>query len=439
MNTMAQLEFLRDAQVPAQRAWLESRHGALGAFRAANPAEAEAWNVRNRMFSLSNSLKAANGRLAALHTPEVMAKRADAERSLRAVIAERRELVAQYGQLFHRLAEIQQEKSRWTGELGAFWGLANRTYASATMRRALAAVSYLEERAGGAADDTLEALKGSVIATPAQPVGVERRLLEARFSDFARYLGSDHEVTRTALMDGSATASAASLLAHSTLASSESAGVGLEDAAALERDPAVVLARAITTSYRAYRADFARLTEEEAELAADLGRVRFEVYGRSVPPDATFSPRITDGVVKSYEYNGTLAPPYTTFYGLYDRYHAHRGKVDWALPARWTTPPAGLDLATPLNFVSTADTYGGNSGSPAVTPDLELVGLNFDRNIEGLSRDYIYLPDRGRNIMVDARAIEAALDHVYDADRIVRELLTGRLFRTEQEADRVGR
>jgi len=140
-------------------------------------------------------------------------------------------------------------------------------------------------------------------------------------------------------------------------------------------------------------------------------------------------------VVKSYEYNGTVAPPYTTFFGVYDRYFSHEKKFDWELPGRWTTPPAGLDLRTPLNFVSTADTYGGNSGSPAVTPELELVGLNFDRNIEGLSRDFIYLPERGRNIMVDARAIRAALDQVYSTDRILAEIETGRLFMTETEAE----
>ncbi|HSE27497.1 MAG TPA: S46 family peptidase, partial [Gemmatimonadales bacterium] len=90
-------------------------------------------------------------------------------------------------------------------------------------------------------------------------------------------------------------------------------------------------------------------------------------------------------------------------------------------------PPAGLDLGTPLNFVSTADTYGGNSGSPAVTKDLRLVGLNFDRNINALVRDYLYLPERGRNVMVDMRAIEAALAHAYGLGRIVTELNHGRL------------
>jgi hypothetical protein len=184
-----------------------------------------------------------------------------------------------------------------------------------------------------------------------------------------------------------------------------------------------------------FRQGYRPLVAEERELVLDLGRARFEVFGQSVPPDGTSSPRITDGVVQGYEYNGTLAPPYTTFFGLYDRYHSHGPGTWWDLPDRWRTPPAGLDLSTPLNFTSTADTYGGNSGSPAVTPELALVGLNFDRNMEGLSRDFIYLPERGRNVMVDVRAVQAALDHVYDADRIVQELTTGRLFRSEQEAD----
>ncbi|MCK5653184.1 MAG: S46 family peptidase, partial [Gemmatimonadetes bacterium] len=165
---------------------------------------------------------------------------------------------------------------------------------------------------------------------------------------------------------------------------------------------------------------------------------RFQVYGTDVPPDGSSSPRITDGVVKGYEYNGTLAPPYTTFFGLYDHYYSYGSESDWHLVERFLPPPPGLDMNTPLNFVSTADTYGGNSGSPAVTPDFKIVGLNFDRNIEGLSRDFIYLPEQGRNIMVDVRAIIEAMDDVYDGDRVVAELITGRLFRSEADADALG-
>lgn len=439
LNTVAQLEFLRDVQVPVQRAWLASRHRALGAFREAHPAEAESLDIRNRMFSLSNSLKAAIGRLDALHSDLVMAKRRDAERGLRQRIGERAELGAQYGELFDRMAAVQQRKAELAESYGAFYQLGHPTYGSQAMRRLVAAFRFAAARAGDAPQDSLAELRDAVLSIGDHPPDLEQRLLAERLADIARYFGPDHEITRAVLLDGTPAASAAALLAHSSLASSESTRVAMQQGDPSPDDPGLVLTRTLVPAYLEFRSALARLLAEERELGSQLGRVRFDVYGRSVPPDATFSPRITDGVVMGYEYNGTLAPPYTTFYGVYDRARSHDGKVDWALPDRWRMPPAGFDLSTPLNFVSTADTYGGNSGSPAVTPELELVGLNFDRNINGLSRDYIYLPEQGRNIMVDVRAVQAALDHVYDADRIVQELLTGRLFATEAEADAVRR
>jgi hypothetical protein len=148
----------------------------------------------------------------------------------------------------------------------------------------------------------------------------------------------------------------------------------------------------------------------------------------AVPPDATFSLRIADGAVRGYEYNGTLAPTHTTFHGLYDRHRSFspmyrdQSENPWRLPQRWQTPPAGLDLGTALNFVSTADIIGGNSGSPVLDRELRVVGLVFDGNIESLPGDYIYLPERNRTVAVDARGILEALDD-YDMDRPVVERL----------------
>jgi hypothetical protein len=132
--------------------------------------------------------------------------------------------------------------------------------------------------------------------------------------------------------------------------------------------------------------------------------------------------------------NGTLAPPYTAFYGLYERYAANADRFrppessPWDLPARWRTPPAGLELSTPLNFASTSDIIGGNSGSAIVNRELQVVGLAFDGNLESLPGSYIYLPERGhRTVAVDVRGILHALDVVYDMDRIVSELTSGQL------------
>jgi hypothetical protein len=276
--------------------------------------------------------------------------------------------------------------------------------------------------------DTLAARRAALAALEDHPGDLEEELLRLRLADLAAYLGADDALVEAALEGRSPEGAATSLLQRSAFSSQartrEALAGGLD-----ARDPAVALAALIQPRLQALDEAEARLGAAERELAADLGRARFEVYGTDVAPDATSSPRITDGVVVPYEYNGTLAPTHTTFYGIYDRHFGHLGNPDWALPARWVPAPAGLDLSTPLNFIATADTYGGNSGSPAVTRDLALVGLNFDRNIEGLTRDFIYLPARGRNIMVDVRAIREALENVYDADRIVEEIATAKAAR----------
>jgi len=436
LKTMAQLEYQQSVQVPALIGFLESRLEALGAYRTGHPAEAEELGIRNRMFSLSNSLKASTGRLEALEASGIMARKGDAERQLRDSLSADPELASRYGGLFDRLEEIQEEKAGFAAPFAAFLAQTNQLYASGTLRRALAADALLQARADGAPPDTLELLSLELARIGDHPAELEKRLLAARFADFERYFGPGHEITTAALQGTSPEAAAEALLAASVLSDSASTAVAIASGGpSPAEEPALRLIAATLPVARRYRAEYGRLTAEEAELEAELGQARFAVYGRSVPPDGTFSPRITDGRVRGYEYNGTLAPPYTTFYGLYDRHISNPGNVEWALPSRWSEPPPGLDLGTPLNFVSTADTYGGNSGSPAVTADQALVGLNFDRNIQGLSRDFIYLPEQGRNVMVDVRAIRAALDEVYDADRIVQELLTGRLFETEAEAD----
>jgi len=437
LSTMAQLEFQRDVELPPGLAFRTSRHAALRNYTLADPAAAERLGIRNRMFSLSNSLKANTGRYDALQRPEIMARKADAEQALRQAIDTKPELRQRYGTLLDRIAELQRQKVKYAAPLAAFQFAGSSAFTSATERRAVTAYQYLQAKAAGAPADSVTALGNRLIGIGDLPRPLEHRFLAERLADFERYFGADHPITRAALKDGTPEASSAALLGSSVLADSVKTAKAVADGALTSEDPAVRLAAVFVPVYQEFLAAYRPLVAEERELDVDLGRVRFAVHGQTVPPDGTSSPRITDGVVQGYEYNGTVAPPYTTFYGLYDRYYSHGTGTEWDLPSRWRTPPEGLDLRTPLNFASTADTYGGNSGSPAVTPRLELVGLNFDRNIEGLSRDFIYLPERGRNVMVDVRAIQAALDHVYDADRIVRELTTGRLFRSEQEADAV--
>jgi hypothetical protein len=197
-------------------------------------------------------------------------------------------------------------------------------------------------------------------------------------------------------------------------------------AVASSQDPMIVLARRIDPLAREVR----RFYEDEVEApttraAEKVAHARWEVYGKTIPPDATFTLRLAYGTVKGYAAEGTEVPARTTFFGLFDRSFAHGGRAPWDLPPRWLERRAQLDLATPLNFVSTNDIIGGNSGSPVVNREGELVGVVFDGNIQSLGWDYFFTEERGRSVSVDARGIVEALRKVFDAHTLVDEILGG--------------
>jgi hypothetical protein len=187
-------------------------------------------------------------------------------------------------------------------------------------------------------------------------------------------------------------------------------------------DPLLELARLSAPRFQEASAKVRAINAKSSALRGKLGGMLFEIYGTSIPPDATFSLRINDGVVKGFAYNGTVAPYKTTFFGLYERYYAFNKEFPWSLPAKWQNPPMAL-LKSPFNFVSTNDIIGGNSGSAIINKNREAVGLIFDGNMESLPGNYIYLPESNRAVSVHAGGIVAALKYIYKAERLVNELV----------------
>jgi hypothetical protein len=199
---------------------------------------------------------------------------------------------------------------------------------------------------------------------------------------------------------------------------------GGEAAVAASDDTMIVLARRLDPMRR----EFVKWYEDsvqsvEQRAGEQLGKARFAAYGKTTYPDATFTLRLSYGQVKGYPYNGTTAPSRTTFYGLYDRAASFDNDGAFALPSRYLEGRGKLDMATPLDFVTTNDIIGGNSGSPVINRNADIVGLIFDGNIESLVGDFVYDGAKNRAVAVHTGAMTEALRKLYKADKLLEELL----------------
>jgi hypothetical protein len=186
------------------------------------------------------------------------------------------------------------------------------------------------------------------------------------------------------------------------------------------KDPLFELVRRLDPPARAVRRRYEDEVEPVLRKNSELiAKARFEVYGTSLYPDATFSPRLSYGQVKGYQEPGRKVEPFTYVSGLFER---ATGKDPYRLPASWLRSKPKLDLTTPMNLVTTNDIIGGNSGSPLINKDAEIVGLIFDGNIHSLGGDYGFDEELNRAVSVHSAVIIEALDKIYGARRLLEEL-----------------
>ena len=438
LATISQLAFERDFSLPQQLDILGKRAEILGTYIEANPDSAEAYDLRNRLFSINNSIKNLTGQLEGLQEGYLTARRGAAERQLQERIVATDSLRERYGDVLDEIEELQLAKEAVVDQAGAFTAFGNPDAGSALLTRALYGyvISLMRQRGGG--PEQIEEYREEALKIGDVPTEVEEALVAARLRQMQQYLG-ERDLTVRRLLDGrTPEAFASDLVARSALVDSSGFAELLGKSYLSSKDASVPVIEAIAPIFFTYSQQLGELEEQEGDLEAALARARFAVEGTSFPPDASFSLRIADGVVKGYRYNGTQAPPHTTLFGLYADYYAYGPDSDWALPESWLEAPETLDRSTALNLVSTNDITGGNSGSPLLNQDLEVVGLIFDSNIEALPNEFLYTDDAARAISVDARGMLEALDEVYDADRLVLELTTGERYATEEEADAAG-
>lgn len=431
LNTLAQMEFLRDVQYPAQLAGYDR---ALGIYRElARSDTAAGRRYQNEVFSQENSRKAVTGYRGGLQDSSAIAVKRAFERDFRARLATNPEMQARYGGVYDAIADAQRELATFD---------AQRRYTSfgplisAGGSRLLTMAGYLVRLPAESAlpdDERLAAYRGSALAATRagllreQPVypDYERLALAAQFRAAQAELPADDPFLRAALNGRTPEAAAAELVRDTRVhdvAFRKSLVEGGAAAVAASNDPLIALARLIDPLNRAIVTRQEKLNAIITANTEKLGQALFQTYGTALPPDATFTLRISDGVVKGYPMNGTIASYKTTFYGLYGRSADFDRKPPFNLPAQWVAKQSRLDLSTPYNFVSTADIIGGNSGSPLVNRQGELIGLAFDSNIEGVANRFLVDTRLMRTVSVHSRAITESLRKIYDGARIANEL-----------------
>ena len=439
LNAVAALEFERDFTAPRQLESLEQRAAILKNYLDALPEGEDDAALRNTYFSMTNSLKASTGELGGLRDSTLIARRLAAEDKLRRDLVANDTLQQQYGDIFQDLDELQRSKKAVVGRMAAF-GFFGSELGSRVMTRALYGYYYdTLKRRGFLPPSELAEIRKQALGFEDHPAEVERALVAQRLREVQDALGATDPTIRKITGGSPVDSVAARVIASTALLDSTRYAALLDDSYLGSGDATVEIIEALAPLYFTYAEQQRSFDNREELLNGQLAQARFALYGTDVPPDASFSLRIADGVVKRYSYNGTQAPAYTTFYGLYDHHYSYRNvSDDWDLPERWLNPPPSFDLSTPINLVTTNDITGGNSGSPLLNQNLEVVGLVFDGNIESLPNIYLYRDEAARTVSVDARGILEALDEIYDADRIVLELTTGQMVATEDEADATG-
>jgi hypothetical protein len=423
--TLAQMEYLRDATYPAALASYRRQLAVLDSLVRRDSSARRA--VENQIFLLQNSVKAVTGYRAGLLDTAIMARKRDFERDFRARIEGDATLRERYGDAWTNIERAQGEltalapQARYHG----FGGSTLLSFAGQLVRIPVEAATPDSQRLAGYRGDSLAAKRTVLAAQIPIDTAVERISLAAYLRQAQRELPTSDPWLTAVLGGRSPDEAAAALVRGTSLDEASARRVLLEggaNAIASSTDPLIVLARTIDPIARATAARVAPLESTIASNAERIGQAIFAAYGTTLPPDATFTLRISDGVVKGYEAHGTLVPYRTTFFGLYGRSAAFGDVPPFRLPQRWASRRDRVDLGTPLDFVSTNDIIGGNSGSPVINRDAEVVGLIFDGNIESLPNRFIFTDEIARSVSVHSRAIPEALRAVYGAEWIAAEL-----------------
>jgi len=429
LYTLDHLKFLRDVQLPADLAAAWRREVQLTTFgqRSVEQARVSA----GELGGVQNRRKALVGLYAGLSDPRVLDVKRAAEAKLREAVQADPEKQAAWGGAWDAITRAEAAHRR----LYARHRLLNdgAVFDSDLFRAALT-IARLADELPKPSPDRLREYRDSELETVYHRLYAPRPISEAfeiermtsALSRVTEALGGDDPLVLRALAGLSPAARAEQLVRGCKLqdvAVRRQLVEGGRRAVETQRDPMLDLVRLLDPDMRTVRQRYEDEVESvERDSYAKIAAAQFARFGEDVYPDATFTLRMAFGEIKGYRENGASVPAFTTLGGLYERAEQRRGVPGFELPQRWVERRDRLNLTTPLNFVCTADIIGGNSGSPVVNRGGEVIGLIFDGNLASLTWDLLYDDEKGRAVVLDARAILAALRQVYDATALVEEL-----------------
>lgn len=425
--TVAQLAYQRDFGNPLQKQVWTSRLNALEEYSKLGTEQAR--QATGAIRSFNNSLKRLSGQQEGLLNPRMFAKKEAEEKALKEGLAKNptleKELAPAWKQISDAYAPLPEMSKRL-----AFSNLsASRlgTIASSLVRYGDEIKKPSGERYPEFGDARLESFKANLLSPAPIYPEMEEFLLTAWLEEGKKTLGVNDPFIKAALGDAEVSEVVKRAVNETKLKDVAARKALLEnpDSIASSTDPMVTLAKRIEPIIRELRAwNEEKILSVDARAGEKIAKARFAVYGRTIAPDANFNLRITFGKAKGYEEDTTLVPFKTTFFGLYDRAESFGEKPPYDLPARYKERRDRLNLSTPLNFVYSADTIGGMSGSPIINRNAEFVGINFDSNIQKLSNRYWYIEEEegSRAVGVHSAGILEALRKLYDAENLAKEL-----------------
>lgn len=416
-RSMAQLEYDRDYRYPMQLKFLENRNALMVKEYEAivkDPAkEMEAQSLLNTIANNANGMKATAGILKGLKDPELFGRKKAMEDYIRSKspgVTAWDDMKKAYEPLYqHAWAVSHLAPNPKRGNIYMMMFMLSQ-YEKNILSK-------------GKEEDKKELLDEITKLSSEIDNDKEKTLFKTFLNEVSQdiYKG---DMTLSKVLDGKTIDEyTEKLLKKTNFKDKEKAAKCLakEDKIAKEDDMMMEAARIFGGRFTEASAAFGGSANARKAIEASIANQAFKVFGTSLPPDATFTLRISDGVIKGYDYNGTTAPTRTTYFGMYDRFYSFNKTFPWSLPERWRNPSMEL-LMSPLNTVSTNDIIGGNSGSPMINRNKEVVGLIFDGNIESLPGNFIFDEKSNRTVTVHAGGIYAALKYIFKADRIVKEL-----------------